>query len=111
MAPCRGRWSRLVLCLAAVWGAGGGTAEEGSLPPSRRFNIGGVLHDNNTERHFRDALKVSRSGATWTCVLASSLSVLVDALRPLQVLVVARGRGHDFLLYLTPSELNFQCKS
>ncbi|XP_050686740.1 glutamate [NMDA] receptor subunit 1-like isoform X3 [Eriocheir sinensis] len=50
-------WGRLVLCLAAVWGAGGGTAEEGSLPPSRRFNIGGVLHDNNTERHFRDALK------------------------------------------------------
>lgn len=49
-----------MLSLTAVWWAGTSRAEEGQMLPSRRFNIGGVLHDNSTELHFRNALRVSR---------------------------------------------------
>ena len=42
----------------------GRDSAQGSLPPSRRFNIGGILHDNGTELHFMNSLKVSRGENT-----------------------------------------------
>lgn len=44
------------MCLALLSGAGCDSSQ-GSLPPSRRFNIGGVLQDNDTELHFTNALQ------------------------------------------------------
>ncbi|KAG0695205.1 Glutamate [NMDA] receptor subunit 1 [Chionoecetes opilio] len=49
-------WAWMWVWVAGVAWAGRGEAQ-GSLPPSRKFNIGGVLHDNATERHFTTILQ------------------------------------------------------
>ncbi|XP_045112784.1 glutamate [NMDA] receptor subunit 1-like isoform X2 [Portunus trituberculatus] len=51
------RWWWVVWVASVAAGAESGGGAQGSLPPSRRFNIGGVLHDNDTELHFTNALK------------------------------------------------------